>query len=850
MRYKILDKILPQNRILYSAEKVADEVLSLEKEYSQYSLEELKNQTNKYIEFLANGGIIDEVLHILFAIIRETIFKITGLKAYKCQIIGAVIVHYGDFSEMMTGEGKTLTLVLAAFVNALYKKGVHIVTVNEYLVERDATFANDILRHLGLTCGYVVASMDEHQKRINYNYDITYVSNSELGFDYLRDNMVKNIEDKVQRGLFFAIVDEADSILIDEARTPLIIAGQPNEDVTNYIRVDKFIKTLNEEDYIIDLESHVASLSEFGVEKAQKEFKIENIYDVEFSDLIHKITNSLRANFIMNNGVEYIVRNNPNTHQPEIALIDAFTGRILEGRTYNAGLHQAIQAKEMVSIDPENITVATITYQSLFRLYKKLSGVSGTAYTESEELLNIYNMVVVPVPTNKPIIRIDQPDYIFETKKIKWKYVVAEIKKRHKTGQPILIGTASVEDSEILHLLLTRIGIKHTVLNAKNHAQEAEIIKNAGQIGNITIATYMAGRGTDIKLGEGVRELGGLYVIGTERNESRRIDNQLRGRSGRQGDPGESRFFISLQDNLFKRFAGDRFNKANDKISEDVIDTRFFSRLLDNTQKRIEGLNYDSRKSLIDYDYVLSSQRELFYKQRDNVLIIKNLKHIILRMYIYIINSIIKNNLDEINKDIVNIINLVDEFNNNIFFETFLTVSDIKEIKVSYLFKYLYIKCEEFLNKREEEITEPFFNDLARKVILNSMDQEWAKHLEKVFKTRESVNLRAYEQRSPLNIYVNDVDIFFKELIYNVAFQSIVGINKKEINNNDIYSPELDFLKNNQFYLDDINLDEKLYSQDKKEFVLRMSRTKSSNDFNLDDLYDPLVIFDNGKSYV
>lgn len=775
MRFKVLNKIAPQNRILYKAEAIADKVLEFEEEIASKTDEQLKLRTQEIIEALTNDELIDHYLAEALAIGREMMYRVHGLKAYRVQLIGSIVVHFGDFAEMMTGEGKTLTLVLAAFVNALFKKGVHVVTVNEYLVQRDAEFAGAMLSRLGLTCGYITAAMDNNIKRQNYGYDVTYVPNSELGFDYLRDNMVSNYEDKVQRGLFFAIVDEADSVLIDEARTPLIIAGQPASDIGEYVKVDRFVKTLEQNDYIIDGETNSINLSEFGVDKAQSFFNVGNIYDLEFSETVHKITNSLRANFVFNNGVEYIVRKN-NEGKEEIALVDQFTGRIMEGRSYSAGLQQAIQAKEMVEIEPENLTVATVTYQSLFRIYKKLSGVSGTAATEAEELLNIYNMVVIRIPTNKPVVRVDHPDFVFDNKKTKWKYVVAEIKKRHKTGQPILVGTAAVEDSEILHLLLQRIGINHVVLNAKNHAQEAAIIENAGQLGQVTIATYMAGRGTDIKLGEGVRELGGLFVIGTERNESRRVDNQLRGRSGRQGDPGESRFFISLQDSLFKRFATNKFDKANDKISDDVIDLKFFTRLLNNTQKRVEGLNYDIRKSLIDYDYVLSSQRELFYKQRDKILLAKNIDHILFRMIGHVVNALILKNIDQVNRDTVHVEELVKRFNEDLFFSDYLKYHEIKNYQIEPLYQELYDKTKAFILDKQNEITEYLFQPQVKQIIVKSMDDGWTRHLDLVGKLKDGVNLRAYEQKSPLNIYVADADKLFHEMIRLIAFNVIKAI--------------------------------------------------------------------------
>ncbi len=776
MRFSVLDKVNPANRILDKAIKLADLVISKEEEYSKYSIEDLRLKTQSFVKDLEDNKIVlDDILIDALATGRAIIAKTTGMLAFKVQIIGAIIIYFGDFAEMMTGEGKTLTIALASFVIALEKKGVHIVSVNEYLVQRDAEFSSQIMNPVGLTTGYITSSMNQDEKRQNYNCDITYCSNSELGFDYLRDNMVSKYSDKVQRKLHFAIVDEADSVLIDESRTPLIISGSPVSSIQDYVKVDQFVKTLTPSDYVIDYESSSISLSDFGAEKANKFFQINNIYDLESSSLLHKVINSLKANYLFFNGKEYIVRKN-DQGEDEIALVDQFTGRIMSDRTYSSGLHQAIQAKEYVKIDPENLTVATITYQSFFRLYSHLAGVSGTAATEAEELLNIYNMVVVTIPTNKPIQRIDQPDYVFSDKKTKWKYVVAEVIKRHKTGQPILIGTGAVEDSEILHLLLSRVGIPHKVLNAKNHAQEAEIIKDAGQKGQVTVATYMAGRGTDIKLGEGVRELGGLYVIGTERSESRRIDNQLRGRSGRQGDPGESRFFISLHDTLFKRFAGDKFNKANTKMEDEVIDLKFFSKLLDNTQKKVEGLNFDMRKNLIDYDHVLSAQRELLYKERDIVLLSNNLMPILDSMIPYVVDDILSNHVDKINPDFVDNDEVIKEMNETIFHSNRLNPENYSKYSSDVLRQKLIKQIKEFLLEKEKLLTVETFNNSARNTIISNMDAAWTAHLEMISKLREGVNLRAYEQKSPLNIYVEDADILFWELKVSIANKVIRNV--------------------------------------------------------------------------
>lgn len=773
MRFSFTDRVNPASRILKNASKIADKVLAREEEFKKYTIDELKDKTQNFIYQLETNKVtLDDILIEALCVIREAFYKTYNMLAYKVQIIGAIVVYLGDFAEMMTGEGKTLTLVLASYVASLTKKGVHIISVNEYLVERDAEFSSGVLNQLGLTVGYIKAAMNSNEKRVNYNKDVTYCSNSELGFDYLRDNMVLNYEEKVQRPLNFAIVDEADSILIDEARTPLIISGSPSSNIYDYINVDTFVKTLSENDYVLDHESYSVTLTDSGTEKAEEYFQTDNIYDIENSDLVHKILNALKAVYVFSNGKEYIVKRNSQGEE-EIALVDQFTGRIMEGRSYSAGLQQALQAKEYVSIKPENITVATITYQSLFRLYKRLSGVSGTAFTESEELLNIYNMVVVRIPTNRPIQRIDQSDYIFGDKKTKWKFIVAEIIKRHKKGQPILIGTAAVEESEVLHLLLNRVGIPHQLLNAKNHAQEAEIIKHAGEINQVTIATYMAGRGTDIKITDEVKELGGLYVIGTERNESRRIDNQLRGRAGRQGDPGESRFFISLQDSLFRRFAGDKYDKANNKMADTYMDLRFFSSLLNNTQKRVEALNFDTRKNLIDYDSVLSSQRELIYKQRDKVLVSKDLSNLVKRMSRRMIEDIVDEHRNQYNEDVFDLKPLAESLNKIIFNETKIDPEKLIDLDKEQIVDIIQNELSVFLDKGIEQTTFPIFQDFARRVIISNIDRAWTQHLESIAKTRESVNLRAYEQKSPLNIYIEEVDKMFQVLKHNVAARSV-----------------------------------------------------------------------------
>lgn len=762
--------ISPKNRILKRATLAAKQVDALKDEMRALSDEQLFNKTEYFINELKNNKTTDDILVEAFAVIREVVYRETGNFAYPVQLIGAYVVHQGDFSEMMTGEGKTLTLVLAAYLNMLEKKGVHIVTVNEYLAERDAEQARRIFARLNLTVGCNKANLAPHLKKEAFDCDLTYTTNSELGFDYLRDNMVRNYRDKKIRGLHFAIVDEGDSILIDEARTPLIISGQPKKDFRMYFDADKFVETLSESDYKIDPESRSPSLTEKGITKAEKHFKINNLFDLENSDLFHKIGNALTARKIFQNGKEYIVRDD------KILIVDHFTGRILEGRSYNGGLHQAVQAKERVPIEAENVVVATVTYQSFFRMYKKLAAVSGTALTESEEFLKIYNMVVVPVPTNRPVIRKDHPDFMFGNLKTKWEAVVNEIEKIHKTGQPILVGTGSVEDSETLHQMLLEKNIMHEVLNAKNHAREAHIIAKAGEVGSVTISTNMAGRGTDIKLGKGAKELGGLYVIGTERHESRRIDNQLRGRSGRQGDIGESRFFISFGDPLFKRFAQDRILKAQEKLASDYFDSKFFSRFLTMTQKKVESVNFDMRKNLIDYDHVLANQRELIYKQRDKILIASDLTEVVDRMAQNFVEGFVETFKDQANQTMVNPIELSIAVQKELLQGEEVAASQFYNQTLLAAKQTVLKLVKDAISKKIEVMTVAIANNVFRDIIIQQMDDAWIHHLDQMLKLREGVSLRSLEQTSPLNIYVEESKKLFDLMLNKIAKNVILAV--------------------------------------------------------------------------
>ena len=627
-------------------DKIADKILELDDEYSKLSDDELKSKTEEFKNRLANGEDLDDILIEAFATAREACYRVINEKPYKVQLIGGLALHYGNIAEMKTGEGKTLTSVMPAYLNALEGQGVHIVTVNEYLAERDSKWMGQIHEFLGLSVGLNLRDLSPSEKRAEYDKDILYSTNNEIGFDYLRDNMAIRKEDRVQqRGLNYAIVDEVDSILIDEARTPLIISGGFLENKNLYIDADRFAKSLNyDTDIVYDAKLKRSNLSEEGMKKAEKYFKVDNLYDVNNSTLVHFINQALHANYSQKNDVDYVVKDG------KIVIVDQFTGRLMPGRAFSDGLHQAIEAKEGVEIQQETKTLATITFQNLFRMYNKLSGMTGTAKTEEEEFREIYNMYVIAIPTNKPVIREDMADLIYASKKSKFKAIIDEIAERHEKGQPVLVGTIAIETSEEISNLLKKRGIPHEVLNAKNHVREAEIIAKAGEKGSVTIATNMAGRGTDIKLGEGVKELGGLCVIGTERHESRRIDNQLRGRSGRQGDPGFTQFYIAMDDELMIRFGSEKIKNILQSTGIDdgmVIRSKMFSRSVASAQKRVEGNNYDMRKAVLQYDDVMNKQRELIYGKRNNILDSESIHEEILKSMYNHVADIIESYLDD-----------------------------------------------------------------------------------------------------------------------------------------------------------------------------------------------------------
>ena len=751
-------------------EKMADKVFSYEDQMAALTDDELKAKTVEFKQRYQDGESLDDLLYEAFAVVREGAKRVLGLFPYKVQVMGGIVLHHGDVPEMRTGEGKTLTATMPVYLNALSGKGVHVVTVNEYLTERDATEMGELYSWLGLSVGINLAAKSPAEKKEAYLCDITYSTNSEIGFDYLRDNMVVRAENMVQRPLNYALVDEVDSILIDEARTPLIVSGQTASDTSQlYHMADAYVKTLTEDDYIIDVPSKTIGLSDSGIDKAESYFNLENLYDIENVALTHFIDNALRANYIMILDIDYVV-----SEDQEILIVDQFTGRTMEGRRYSDGLHQAIEAKEGVPVQEETKTSASITYQNLFRMYKKLSGMTGTGKTEEEEFREIYNIRVIPIPTNRPIARIDHPDLLYPSLKSKFKAVVEDVKSRHEKGQPVLVGTVAVETSDYLSQLLVQAGVPHEVLNAKNHYKEAQIIMNAGQRGAVTIATNMAGRGTDIKLGEGVRELGGLCVIGTERHESRRIDNQLRGRSGRQGDPGESQFYLSLEDELMRRFGSERIKAVLDrfKLSEEesVIRSNMFTRQVEGAQKRVEGNNYDTRKQVLQYDDVMREQREIIYAERYDVItanrdLAPEIKAMIKRTIKRIVEGASHSSKEERVDAILNFAKY------NLVPEDTISASDIEGKSDKEVIDYLYARAEEIYASqvaklRDEESVQEF----QKVLILRVVDSKWTDHIDALDQLRNAVGLRGYAQNNPVVEYQSESFRMFNDMIGSIEF--------------------------------------------------------------------------------
>ena len=765
-------------------EKMADRVFSYADEMAALSDEQLQAKTTEFKERYSKGESLDDLLYEAYAVVREGARRVLGLYPYKVQVMGGIVLHNGDVPEMRTGEGKTLTATMPVYLNALSGKGVHVVTVNEYLTTRDATEMGELYSWLGLSVGINLAAKSPLEKREAYNCDITYSTNSEIGFDYLRDNMVVRAEDMVQRPLNYALIDEVDSILIDEARTPLIVSG-PQGSETNqlYFLADNLVKSLDKEDYIIDVPSKTIGLSDTGIDKAEKFFKLNNLYDIENVAITHFLDNALRANYIMTYDVDYLVN-----EDQEVMIIDPFTGRTMEGRRYSDGLHQAIEAKEGVSVQNESKTSASITYQNLFRMYKKLAGMTGTGKTEEEEFREIYNMRVVPIPTNRPIARVDHEDLLYPSLEYKFNAVIADVKRRYEKGQPVLVGTVSVETSDLISQKLVAAGVPHEVLNAKNHYREAQIIMNAGQRGAVTIATNMAGRGTDIKLGPGVRELGGLCVIGTERHESRRIDNQLRGRSGRQGDPGESQFYLSLEDDLMKRFGSERIKVFMERMNlseeESVIKSKMLTRQVESAQKRVEGNNYDSRKQVLQYDDVMREQREIIYKQRQDVItadrdLAPEIKAMMKRTIKRQVEGHFLGSKDEAIDGIIKFAHTTLVEDGTLHAESFKPMNK-KEIIDELYELALRVYDSQVKKLRDEDRIREF----QKVLILRVVDNKWTDHIDAMDQLRNAVSLRGYAQNNPIVEYQSESFNMFNDMIGAIEFEVTRLMMKAQIHDN------------------------------------------------------------------
>ena len=771
----ILDKLFNSDqKMLEKIEKAVKPVDDLKDVMAALSDDELKHKTVEFKERLANGETLDDILVEAFAVAREAARRVIGEYPFYCQLEGAYVLHQGDIAEMKTGEGKTLTSVMAVYLNALEGKGVHVITVNEYLAERDSEWMGAIHRFLGLTVGLNLRALTPAEKRKAYECDITYTTNSEVGFDYLRDNMVTRIEDRVLRELHFALVDEVDSILIDESRTPLIISGGEKKTANLYINADKFVKRIRkDEDYVVDIKEKNVQLTEEGVHKAEKAFGVENLYDIENTSLVHYIAQALKANYIMTRDVEYVVEDK------EVIIVDQNTGRKMPGREYSDGLHQAIQAKEGVPIKQETTTWATITYQNFFRLYSKLAGMTGTAKTEEEEFLDIYNMRVVEIPTNKPVIRVDNSDLVFGTKKAKYNALLEEVKELYAKGQPVLVGTISVETSELISRMFKQARIRHEVLNAKNHAREAEIIAKAGHEGSVTIATNMAGRGTDIKLTDRSRELGGLAVLGSERHESRRIDNQLRGRSGRQGDPGYSRFFVSLQDELMVRFGSERISGLFEQMGDMPIENKTVTKAISSAQKRVEGLNFDIRKALLDYDDVMRQQRETMYAQRNYILEHEDIHSVVENMFRREMENIVEaNTSNEGKNEVIDYETISNRLNK-------MGVNKISKSSIEGMNKEDTIaKCLEMAFGAYEDKIKPVkeqIKPVERTMVLRLMDRAWQNQIDIMSKLREGIHLRSYASNNPLEAYVEEGYELFENMMNTISSDVVTFCNNLKI---------------------------------------------------------------------
>ncbi|EPY2275708.1 preprotein translocase subunit SecA [Clostridium sporogenes] len=770
----ILNKIFGtySERELRRVNPIVNKIEALDEKMQSLKDEDFKLKTEQFKNRLEKGEKLDDILPEAFALVREAAHRTIGLKHYREQLIGGVVLHQGRIGEMKTGEGKTLVATLPAYINALTGKGVHIVTVNDYLAKRDRDLMAPVYEFLGLKVGVVLHNLNNEERQEAYGSDITYGTNSEFGFDYLRDNMVVYKEERVQRKLNFAIVDEVDSILIDEARTPLIISGQGEKSTEFYKVADYFAKSLiAEKDFTIDEKANSAMLTDEGVNKAENFFKVDNYADAENMEIQHHVVQALKANYVMKKDKDYMIKDG------EILIVDEFTGRAMEGRRYSDGLHQAIEAKEGVRVERESKTLATITYQNYFRMYNKLSGMTGTAQTEENEFREIYGLDVIVIPTHEPIARIDNADVVYKTEKGKFKAIVDEIVERYKKGQPMLVGTVSIEKSEMLSSMLKKKGVPHQVLNAKYHEKEADIISHAGEYGMVTIATNMAGRGTDIKLTKEASEAGGLMIIGTERHESRRIDNQLRGRSGRQGDPGESRFFVSLEDDLMRIFGSERMQGIVDKLGlgeDEAIESKMVSSAIESAQKKVEGNNFDIRKTLLQYDDVINKQREIIYKQRSEVLEGEDLKDQIgdmIRDVVYTaVNSHISGVEEEFETELQNLVNYLEDI---CLPKGLVNVKDISNLSDQEIKEKLLEAVENIYNHKEKEIGEEQIREIERVILLRVVDTKWMDHIDDMDHLKQGIGLRAYRQQDPVQAYQFEGSEMFEEMIYNIKVDTV-----------------------------------------------------------------------------
>src|SRR5690625_3839459 len=768
---------------LRQLEKTADQIEALEQEYELLSDQELKQKTGEFRERFNNGESLDDLLVEAYAVVREASKRVLNMRPFYVQILGAIALHEGNIAEMKTGEGKTLASTMPAYLNALTGQGVHVITVNEYLADRDAEEMGELFNFLGLTVGLNVNSLSKEEKRKAYEADITYGTNNEFGFDYLRDNMVLYKEQMVQRPLNFAIIDEVDSILIDEARTPLIISGSAQKSASMYQQANSFVKTLKyEDDYTYDVKTKGVQLTEEGINKAERYFGIENLFDLDHVSLTHHINQALRANASMHRDTDYVIE------EGEVVIVDQFTGRLMKGRRYSDGLHQAIEAKEGMQIQNESMTLASITFQNFFRMYNKLAGMTGTAKTEEEEFRNIYNMDVIAIPTNKSIVRDDRADMIYKTMEGKFKAVVENIKERNQAGQPVLVGTVAVETSEVISQLLKKAGVKHDVLNAKNHYREAEIIENAGESGSVTIATNMAGRGTDIKLGAGVIELGGLAVIGTERHESRRIDNQLRGRAGRQGDPGMSQFYLSLEDELMRRFGSDNLRNMMDRLGmedDEPIRHKMVSRAVESAQKRVEGNNFDARKTVLSYDDVLREQREIIYKQRFEVIESEDgVRDIVEGMIESTVSRLVDTHTADDDEDNWAYEAIVEYTQGNLLEKEDIVVEDIKGKEPEEIKTFIMEKIKERYDEKEAELSPEQMREFEKVILLRTVDTKWMDHIDQMDQLRQGIHLRAYGQNDPLREYQLEGFNMFEAMVISIEEETARHVMKAQIHQN------------------------------------------------------------------